>query len=56
MSGGATDHHGSSSNQKDTENIINAYVLPMWLINDTTNQFLHKGVDAYLHLDALSSL
>ena len=36
--------------------IHNAHVLPTWLINDTTNQSLYRGVDAHLQLDALSSL
>ena len=47
---------GHTAIKNDTENIINAYVLPTWLINETTNQSLYRGVDAHLHLDALSSL
>ena len=42
--------------KNDTENIINAHVLPTWLINDTTNQSLYRGVDGHLYLEALSSL
>ena len=40
----------------ETENLINADVLPTWLTNDTTNQSLYRGVDAHLHLEALPSL
>ena len=47
---------GHPAIKNDTENIINAHVLPNWLINDTINQSLYRGVDAHLHLEALSSL
>ena len=46
---------GHPAIKNDTENIINANVLPTWLIIDTTNHSLYRGVDGHLHLDALSS-
>ena len=36
------------------KNTIDAHILPTWLIIDTTNQSLYRGVDARLHLEALS--
>ena len=39
----------------DAEKITGAYVLSTWLINDTTNQSLYRGIGAHLHLEALSS-
>ena len=44
---------GHPAIKNNTENIINAYVLPTWLIIYTTK---YRGVDAHLHPDALSSL